>query len=131
MQFKHDKDKEIFLTLHPILIMIYADLYWYAKSVHDIELVITQTVSTPEQDAQLKRVSKAHQRGLAIDIRTRDIDAFIVDDLKEYINNKDEYETYKYLSRSGKKRLAYWHIGSAQHFHLAIHSRFSKVNTLQ
>jgi len=110
MKFKSEQDKMLFTALHPILIMIYGDLAWYAKSMHGVDLMITQTISTPEQDAKLGRVSKAHQRGLAIDIRTKDLDAFVIDDLQNYLNTKFEYEQYKYLSLSGVYRLAYYHI---------------------
>ena len=125
MKFKNKRDTRLFSTLAAPLVMIYADLYWYAKSKHNIELVITQTVSTSRIDRMLKRVSKSHLERRAIDIRTRDIDAFIVQDLCEYINTKKEYEQFHYLSNSGSNRLAYYHIGSEEHIHLAIHSKYA------
>ena len=125
MKFKNKRDTRLFSTLAAPLVMIYADLYWYAKAKHNIELVITQTVSTSRIDRMLKRVSKSHLERRAIDIRTRDIDAFIVQDLCEYINTKKEYEQFHYLSNSGSNRLAYYHIGSEEHIHLAIHSKYA------
>lgn len=125
MKFKYERDIKIFTTLHPVLIMIFADLYNYAKVNHNVDLVITQTVSTPEIDKKLKRVSKSHQEHRAIDVRTKDLDAFIINDLENYLNSKPEYEQYKYLSRSGVKRLAFWHIGSGEHLHIALHSKFA------
>jgi len=124
MKFKHKKDMSLFFTLHPALILIISDLNLYAKNKHGIELVITQTVSTQEQDKKLGRVSKAHQLNAACDIRTKDIDVFVVSDLIEYINNKPEYKEYHYLSNSGVKRLAYYHIGTEEHLHVALHSKY-------
>ena len=125
IKFKHEKDKMLFSSLHPILIMIYADLNWYAKFRCNIDLVVTATVSTLEEDKKLGRKSSSHREFRALDARTNGIDPFIVAELVEYINNKKEYLRYHYLSSGGRKRLAYWHNnGNGDHLHLAIHSQF-------
>lgn len=125
IKFKFDSDIKLFHCLHPALIMIFADLANYAQRQHGIDLVVTETVSTPEQDFLLGRTSKAHQECRAIDIRTKDINVFVVQELVEYINNKREYLIYHYESYSGQKRLAYLHTTDAQHIHLAIHSQYA------
>lgn len=125
LKFKSKKDREMFTMLHPVLIMIYADLFWYAKSKHGIELVVTDTISTEYRDKKLGRVSSSHRDKRALDIRTKDLSAFVVNDLLDYINNKPEYDQYKYVSNSGQRRLAYYHVGSAEHLHLAIHKKFA------
>ena len=125
MQFKNEKDKMLFTLLHPALIMIYADLNWYAKSMHFTELVITETVTTLGEDMRLSRTSSSHRESRALDIRTKDLDSFMVADLVNYINSKEEYKKFHYLSNGGKTRLAYWHNnGNGDHLHLAIHSKF-------
>lgn len=129
MQFKNEKDMLLFTSLHPVLIMIYADLHWYARSRHFTELVITETVTTLEQDKKLNRTSSSHRQCRAVDIRTKDLDPFLVADLVNYINNKKEYKRFHYLSNNGQKRLAYWHNnGNGDHLHLAIHSQFGLVS---
>lgn len=127
IKFKHNRDKKLFCSLHPILIMIFADLYTYAWEKHGIKLTVTDTVSTKLRDKVLKRKSPAHRQSRAIDVRTKDIDAFILQDLIYYINSKPEYKKYHYLSKSGEKRLAYYHgkIGYNEHLHIAIHARYS------
>ena len=125
IKFKHDEDKQMFSMLHPALIMIFADMAYYAQMHHNIDLVVTETITTPEIDKQMQRVSNAHAQGRALDIRTKNIDAFIVQDIIKYINSKKEYERFKYLSNSGIKRLAYFHIGNAEHIHLAIGAQFA------
>ena len=124
IEFKNDKDRMLFTLLHPILIMITCDLYLYAKDKHKVHLVITDTISTPDEDASLGRVSTSHQKGLALDIRTKDLSPFVVSDIVNYINSKWIYKSYHYLSNGGKKRLAYFHIGNEQHIHLAIHQKY-------
>ena len=97
MQFKHKKDMELFFKLHPILMVIMVDMYSYCYEKHGIGLTITQTISTLELDKKLNRVSPAHRLGLAADLRTKDIDKKILQDLINYINNKEEYKKYHYL----------------------------------
>lgn len=125
IRFKSNKDVKLFSALHPILIMIFADMWNYAHENHGVYLTVTQTITTEKQDKKLHRKSSAHRENRAIDIRTKDLDAFVVQDIQNYINNKKEYLKYHYVSMSGESRLAFWHIGSEQHFHLALHSRFA------
>lgn len=125
LRFKNKRDEKMFAGLHPILLGIYIDLFLYVKNKYDVELVVTDTISTPLSDRLLGRKSKQHQRGLAIDIRTRDLDAFIIEDILKYLNYHPEHKKHKYLSRSGKERLAYYHVGTAEHLHVAIHARYA------
>ena len=125
VHFKNEEDKELIWQVHPILLSIFLDLANYAMVKHGIELTVTATVSTPEKDAILGRKSKAHQRKIAIDIRTKNLPHAVKHDLAKYVNNKKEYEKYRYESFSGIKRLAYIHVGSAEHLHLALHSRYA------
>lgn len=126
IEFKNEKDKMLFSLLHPALIMIYCDLYLYAKEKHNITLVLTETITTKEQDKALGRVSDSHQKGIAVDIRANDIDTIIVKDLVNYINTRWQYKRYHYMARSGNLRLAYDH-GKAEnyHIHLQIHQKFA------
>jgi len=126
MQFKNEEDKMLFSALHPALLMIFADLYWYALDKYNIELTVTDTISTIEEDKKLNRVSSSHRNSIAIDFSVKNIDAFQLSDLVTYINSKPEYRNYHYLSHSGVKRLAYIHDNSnGYHCHLALHSRFA------
>lgn len=124
LKFKNNRDKELFLCLHPILIMIYSDLFWYTKNKYGIDLVVTSTISTMEEDKKLGRTSDSHRTCRALDIRTKDIDVFIVDNIVHYINNKWQYKPFHYTSKSGASRLAYLHTGTAEHIHLSIGAKF-------
>lgn len=124
IEFKYKRDQKLLATVHPILLMIFADMWTYAYETHKVRLVVTQTVTTESEDKVMGRTSPAHREKRAIDIRTRDIDSKIVEDIINYINNKWSYKQYHYSSKSGVKRLAYWHIGTAEHLHLAINARY-------
>jgi hypothetical protein len=125
MKFKHEKDKELFLTLHPILIMMFSDMYYYAQLRHGVDLVVTDTVSTISEDIRLGRKSSSHRERRALDIRTKDIDVFIINDILEYINNKPEYKRYHYERQSGGRIFAYLHTHKGEHIHAAIHSQYA------
>ena len=125
LQFKSKKDIKLFSMVHPILIMIIADLYNYTYEKHGVRLTITQTVTDKFIDQRLKRKSPAHSEHRAVDIRTKDLDAFVLRDILNYINEKEEYKKYHYLSLGGEKRLAYFHIGTFEHLHVALHSRYA------
>jgi hypothetical protein len=126
-KFKDEKDMALFSFLHPALIMIYADMYLYAKEKYQVELVITDTISTPQQDRLLGRVSSAHQEGRALDIRSnyKNLNVFQLNEIINYTNNKWAYKKYHYMSNSGVTRLAYLHTHKGEHIHLAIHKKFS------
>lgn len=123
--FKYKKDAKLFSALHPIVLMIFTDMWNYAYEKHGVHLTVTQTKSNKFIDQKLKRKSPAHSEGRAIDIRTKDVDSFVLADVLQYINNKKEYKKYHYRSLSGHNRLAYWHKGTAEHIHLCIHAKFA------
>jgi hypothetical protein len=126
LEFKHERDEKMLLMLNPILIMIYADLYSYTLETHGVNLIVTDTISDAARDKKLGRTSTAHKNAIAIDVRTRNLDAFVVNDMISYLNTKTAYDKYKYLSRSGERRLAYWHnSGNGEHLHIALHSKFA------
>jgi len=127
-RFKNKGDAVLFSSLAAPLIMIFGDLAWYAKSRHGIDLVVTETITTDEEDRALNRESSAHNESerRAMDIRANNIDAFVVSDIVQYINNKEAYKEFHYLSNSGIKRLAYLHgEGENFHIHLALHKKYS------
>jgi hypothetical protein len=123
MNFKHDKDRLMFHELHAVLQLIILDMNWYTVTNFGKSLTVTSTVSTPEEDRKLKRVSKAHQNKIAVDLRARDLSKREQAELNDYINYKPEYREYHYLSMSGVKRLAFIHnSGYGIHWHVSLHS---------
>lgn len=122
--FKSENDRTLFSCLHPILIMIFCDLARYAQEKHGFKIIVTQTVTTKEIDFKYNRQSDSHRTCRALDIRTKDMPPQVRNDVLNYINNKEEWKEYHYERRSGGKILAYYHVGTAEHIHLAIHSRY-------
>lgn len=126
IKFKTKKVKNRFAMLHPALLMIFIDLVIYVEKKYKIEILVTETVSTKKEDLTLNRVSDAHQKFIAIDFSTRNMTDEIMEDIKSYLETKKDYEKYKYLSYSGKKRLLLFHnSGHGHHGHLQIHSKYA------
>ena len=107
--------------------MIFADMSYYAKTRYDIDLTVTATTSTIEEDKRLGRISSAHRECRAIDIRSPEND-WVTQGIISYIEGKKEYQRFKYLSHTGEHKLIHWHdSGHGDHLHLAIHSQFSLI----
>ncbi len=105
--------------------LIILDAAEWSKSNWGVDLVITSTKSTYVEDLALGRKSASHREGRAIDIRTKDLDIFFVEQLVFYINNNPRFKKYHYMSSNGVERLAYYHNnGNGDHLHVAIHSKF-------
>ena len=88
-----------------------------------IEPVITETVTTHEEDLSVHRVSSTHREGRAFDMRCNNWP----DDLKarfvEYIETL--FGDYGAISKTGIKRIVYCHgEGLHQHMHVQVHKKY-------
>jgi len=125
IKFKYERDMKLFCALHPALIMIFGDLARYAMEKHSYSVTVTQTITTEIQDNAVNRTSNSHRTCRAIDIRSKDMPFNVRNSLLDYINSKPEWQKYHYERRSGGKILAFHHVGTAEHIHLAIHARYA------
>jgi hypothetical protein len=84
-----------------------------------LPLVITDSVSTPAEDVQLKRVSDEHAQGRAFDISLHEWNDL---EVRAFI---DHFEK-RFLSvaavgkKSGMPRLIFRHVGTADHLHVQV-----------
>lgn len=84
------------------------------------EFVITDILSEEDEDKKLKRVSKSHQEGRALDVRTRDWPKKLIDQVIKHFN--DIYKDDAAISAStGKPTLIVYHNnGNGIHFHIQV-----------
>lgn len=88
MIFKHNKDIERALYLHPVLLIMVFDMHSYCLR-RSLPFVVTSTVSTIEEDERIGRISATHREGRAVDISiqgwtTDEIDDFMLHFQKKY-----------------------------------------------
>jgi hypothetical protein len=119
MNFKDDKTKERWELLHPIVKDLVNSVNAWSLAYDKKPITLTSTVSTPEEDKALKRVSPAHAQGRAVDIRTSDMPKQKLVALMQIFTEK--FKHLGYLTQKGERRLMYYHNnGNGPHIHLAI-----------
>jgi len=122
MQFKHRKDMELFFKLHPILMAIMVDMYSYCYD-NNMPFVVTDTISTTQEDKELGRISSSHRTHRAADVRVRGWDNLELKDFQNYFNEK--YKDVAAVSKSGDKNLFLVHNSGHGIRHIQIHSKYS------
>jgi hypothetical protein len=120
MNFKSKEAAEGFELMHPAAQSLAKEMDEWSRDRHGVELVFTETFTTPEEDKKLGRVSDTHRTGRAFDIRTSDLS-------KEFIHDFIQYFTTLYPNlgaisgKSGKPNLIHYKPhGTGPHFHVQI-----------
>lgn len=117
--FKSDSVEKNFQKLHPIVIDIVNAINLWAIAYDKKPILITESVSDPESDKKLGRVSPAHSEGRAVDIRTIDMSKDKLVSLMRTFTERFLHLGYK--TQKGERRLMYFHNnGNGDHIHLAI-----------
>lgn len=98
-------------------------LHWLeSKGIHG---VITETVTTLKEDAQIGRKSVTHREGRAFDLRTRDWPRELIKEFETHFNAK--------FGRMGavgqltlQPTLLVWHdVGHGEHFHIQLSKTYA------
>lgn len=122
---KYFKDSSIRSVdgLTPPALMVLGDIIcWCIEK--GVTPVITDTVSTLEDDLALNRVSSTHRDGRAFDISTRGWDRELVAECVRVFNMK--YRHIAALDSIGNTKLVYFHnAGFGEHLHFQVHKRFT------
>jgi hypothetical protein len=121
--FKDSKVKERFDLLHPELKSIALEMHFYC-AVNVMPFVLTETATSPEEDALLQRKSKSHSESRAIDIRTRDWpDWFRLKFIAEFTTR---YGDIGAISNTGQRNfLVYHNSGHGDHIHAQLDTTFA------
>ena len=125
--FKKLVDNNRFFCMHPLLLVVATEMHLYCHK-HDIPFVITSTVSTLKEDKKLKRVSNSHRTCRAFDLRSWVFTETQREDFVKHFNRK--FKNIAAVTRDGTPQLVVYHIGTAPHFHIQIHSKYSTQSLL-
>lgn len=121
--FKTDIIRDRALFLHPLTLMILCDAVHWAR-VRDLPASISETVTSPEEDKALNRVSDSHSEGRAFDLSTRGWDEESIAKFIEEFNRR--YGSLAAIGGSGKPALIVRHdTGRGDHFHVQINKKYA------
>ena len=123
IKFKHRKQVITLMFMHPLIVMVMFDMAFWCDE-RNIDYVVTDTISTIEEDKELNRVSDSHRTKRAFDLRSWTFTSGQIDEFIKHFNEK--YEDIASISASDLvQRLVVIHgEGDQVHFHIAIHSRY-------
>lgn len=83
--------------------------------------MITETVTTAQEDAAVSRKHDQHRRRVAFDGRVVDWSGEQIDAMLEYLNTA--FASLAYVTESGAKQVAFCHNnGNGLHFHVAVNA---------
>ena len=123
LKFKTPECASRFLHVHPTLIAIICDMALWALS-QNVPFVVTDSVSTLQEDLELKRVSTSHRECRAADISIRGWTDDVMKRFKEHFEKK--YPDVGAISQSGIRNLVVIHDnGNGLHIHTQLAKTFA------
>ncbi len=127
--FKNELVEERSKLMHPEVIKIMYEMITWVFHVHEINPVITETVTTREEDKFLGRKSSTHNEGRAFDMRTRDWTKAQITQFREYFNKL--YGHLGALTTKNEPILIVHHdAGHGPHFHVQFNRDFTVQQNL-
>lgn len=124
MKFKDDVVASGFEHMAPRAQELAIEMDQWTQTNYGIELTITATVSTHEEDRKLGRVSDTHRTGRAFDIRTRNLPDSLIAEFCAYFRKK--YLKLGALVSGQYQLIVYRPHGTGPHLHIQLKREFSR-----
>jgi hypothetical protein len=123
MKFKYKKTLDRLPLLHPatLYLMTAMNMMFYDAGY---PFVVTDGLSTLEEDKKLKRKHATHRTGRAFDVSVKNIPDDFIEQVIEYFNAEFKSEA-AYSESRGELALIIDHKGTNRHLHVQIHARYS------
>lgn len=118
MKFSSKRAEERFTQMKPRAQELAIEMDQWAQDNYKIELTLTETLTTTEEDYALMRKSKTHSEGRAFDIRVRDLSEDFIAKFCAYFRKK--YKNLGAVSNGGHNIIVYKTHGTGPHFHVQI-----------
>ena len=117
--FKAKEVESGFWKLNRILINASKDMESWL-SLRGLDLIITESLTTKDQDDKLGRISSSHREGRAFDIGIRNMSEAVLNSFIEHF--EERYNSYGAVSKvDGKRRfIVHRPHGSGPHLHVQI-----------
>lgn len=123
MKFKDDVIAARFTDMNKLAQTIANEMDQWSQKNYGIELTITATVSSHNEDKQLGRVSDTHRTRRAWDIRTRDLPDSLIAEMILAINKK--YGKYGAVASAIPQLLVHKPHGSGPHLHCQLNRKYA------
>ena len=119
--FKNKEKKLDLFYIHWSLAMVLAAMSGFCKK-NKIPFMVTDMISTKEEDMALGRVSSTHRTKRAADISVKGWSATDIEDFVRFWDGHEFNKNYGAVSRkTGKPRLVYYHdSGFGSHCHVQV-----------
>ena len=126
MKFKDKETEDRFPLMHDQVQKVAKEMDNWLINKFNIELTITATVSTKDEDRKLGRVSDTHRTGRAFDVRTRDLPDNVIAEFCAHFRKKYN-NPYGAMSGGQRNLIVYRPHGTGPHLHIQFNRTFTKV----
>jgi hypothetical protein len=128
MKFSDKRAEDRFHLLHPKAVQILTEMDDYAQEKYNVELTVTETVTTKAEDKALNRVSTTHAECRAWDIRTRDLPESLIAELCAVFRKK--YGKLGAVVKGQPQLIVYRPHGNGPHLHCQLNRSYSRISKL-
>ena len=123
MKYKDDVIAARFDDMCDLAKIIATEMDAYSQKQYGIELTLTATVSTIQEDKELNRESDTHRSRRAWDIRVRDLPDSLIAELCSVFRKK--YGKFGAMVKGAAQLIVYKPHGSGPHLHCQLNRRYS------
>lgn len=123
MKFKSPQIQQRFGDLCDLIIKIVTEMDVYAQEKYNIELTLTETVTTAEEDKLVNRLSDTHRTRRAVDIRIGDLPESLVAELCAVFRKK--YGKYGAVASAMPQLIVYKPHGTGPHLHIQVSRKYA------
>ena len=123
MRFKTPEVERRYHSLNPQLKKILVDICERTLKTHEIDLCVTATCSTKEEDLELERMSDTHRTRRAADIRTSGIPEEIIAEIIAWATKK--YGKYGAIVGATPSLIVNKPHGTGPHLHVQLARKFA------
>jgi hypothetical protein len=123
MKFKDDIIAARFTDMNKLAQTIATEMDKWSQDNYNVELTITATVSTIEEDKALGRISDTHRTRRAWDIRTVDLPDSLVAEMIVAINKK--YGKYGAVTSALPRLIVNKSHGTGPHLHCQLNRKYA------
>lgn len=120
MKFSTISVQENFSKMLPRTRELAMEMDKWAQDTFKIELTLTETATTKQQDDLLKRVSATHREGRAFDVRVRGLPDALIAQLCAFFRKKYKNLGAVSLSTRSRELIVYKPHGTGAHLHVQI-----------